>query len=112
MPTFKQHLAHLKHATLVSVAHFKKLKLEQAHRFSTEQSLINDNELNTSDTGNTGDTDTDTDKEKTWFWNKSTNKSESDLECSGNCEEERDLALEESRTEQEAFLQKQYKEIK
>ena len=116
MPTSKRRLAHLKNARLASVAHFKKQKLEQAHRFSTEQSRIDDNELSTSDTGNTGDTDVDTDadtdEEGTWFWNKSANESESDSECSGDSEEEGDLAPEGSRTEQEAPSQKQPKEIR
>lgn len=94
---------------------FKKQKLEQANRFSTGQSRIDDNELSTSDTGNAGDTDADTeadrDEKGTWFWNKSASESESNSECSGDSEE-RDLAPEESRTEQEAPSQKQPKEIK
>ena len=116
MPTSKRRLAHLKNVRLASVGHFKN---EQAHRFSTEQSRIDDNELSTSDTGNTGDTDADTDadtkadtdEEGTRFWNKSANKLQSDLECSGDSEKEEDLALERSRTEQKTPLRKQPKEI-
>ena len=109
MPTSKRRLAHLKNAILASVAHFKKQKLEQAQRLNTEQPCIDDNELSTS---NTGDTDADMDEERTWFWNKSVNESESDSECSGDSDEEGDLAPEGSRTEEEAPSQKQPKEIK
>lgn len=112
MPASKRRLAHLKNARLVLVAHFKKQKLEQAHCFSTEQSRINDNELSTSDTSNMGDTAADIDKERTWFWNKSVNESESDSKCSGNSEEEGNLALKGSRTVQKAPSQKQPKKMK
>lgn len=79
--TKKQRPAQLKNARLVSVAHFKKRKLERIP--NTEQPRINNNELNTNDTGDTGDTGADTDEEGTWFWNQSANELESDSECDG-----------------------------
>ena len=68
-----------------------------------EQSCINDNKLNTSNIGNTGNTDVDTDadinKGGTQFQNKSGNMLESDLKCYDNFEKKRDLAPERFRTE-------------
>lgn len=106
--TSKRRLAHLKNARLTSVAHFRKQKLEQTQRLNTEQPCIDDNELSTSDTG---DTDADTD-EGIWLWNKSANGSKSDSECSEYSDEEMDLGPERSRTEEEAPLQKQPTQIK
>ncbi|MCJ1343309.1 hypothetical protein MMC31_001502 [Peltigera leucophlebia] len=111
--TSKRRLAQLQNARLSSVAQFKKRKLERTHRPNTEQPRIDDNELsNTDDTGDTGDTDADTDEEGTWFWNQSANELESDSECDGYSDEEGDLGLEGSRTEEEAPPQKRPKEIK
>ena len=45
----------------------KKRKLERTDRLNTEQPGIDDNELSTDNTGDTGDTDADTDEEGTWF---------------------------------------------
>ena len=65
----KQRLAQLKEARLASVTHFKKWKLERIS--NTEQPRINDNELNTNNTGdagdasNMGDTNADTNEEGT-----------------------------------------------
>ena len=52
--TKKRRLAQQKNARLASVAHFKKRKLERIP--SMEQPRIDDNELNTKDTGDTAKT--------------------------------------------------------
>lgn len=83
--------------------HFKKQKLKYTYYFTTKQSCIDDNKLSTNNLSNTDntdvDTDADTDKKGTWFWNKSANESKSNLECSGNSEEEGNLAPITSRIE-------------
>lgn len=86
--TKKQWLAQLKNAELASVAHFKKQKFEQIPNM--EQLRINDNELNTKDTGNTSNAGADTDTKRTWFWNQSANELESDSECNGYSDSEGD----------------------
>ena len=99
-------LAYLKNARLASVEHFKKQKLEQSQSTNTEQLCIKDDQLCTSNISNTED------REGVWFWNKSANKTDSDLECSGKSdEEELDCEPEESRTEKEAVLETQLGEI-
>ena len=107
--TSKRRLANLKNARLASVAHFKKQKLEQTQCPNTEQPRIADNELSTSDTG---DTDADTDEERTCFWNKTANESESDSECDRYSDEDGDLGPEGSRTEEEPPRKSDTKEIK
>lgn len=64
--TNKRRLAQLKDARLESLAHFKRRKLDRIS--NTEQARIDDNELNTSNTG------ADKDEEGTWYWNQSTNE--------------------------------------
>ena len=118
--TSKRRLAQLKNARLASVAHFQKRKLERI--FNTEQPRIDDNELNANDTGDTGntgdtgDTGADTDEEGTWFWNQSANELESDSECDGYSDSERDSGPEAegegSRTEKGVPSHNQPKEIK
>lgn len=77
-----------------------------------DQPRINDNELNTTnDTGNTGNTDVDMDEKGTWFWNQNANELESDSECNGYSDKERDLRPKRSRIEEKAFPQKRPKEI-
>lgn len=61
--------------------------------------------------GNTGNTDVDMDEKGTWFWNRRANVLESDLECNGYSNKERDLGSKGSRIEEEALSQKQPREI-
>ena len=102
----KQGLAKLKNSRLALVANFKKQKLERTRRLNKEQPCIDDNELSTSDTG---DTDAYTDEE-TWFWNMSANEPESDTECNCYSDEEGDLGSAGSRTEEEILSETQPKE--
>ena len=77
-----------------------------------EQPCIDDNKLNTDDISDTSNTDIDTDEKGTWFWNQNINKLESNSECNGYSDEEKDLGPKRSKTEEEIPPQKQLKEIK
>ena len=82
--------------------------LERTQHPNTEQPRIDDNELSTSYTDDTG---ADTQEEGTWYRNKSEDGSESDLECDEYSDED-ELGPEGSRTEEEAPPQKRWNEIK
>lgn len=59
-----------------------------------EQRCINNDELNTNNTGNIGNTSADTDKKKTWFQNQSAKKLEFDSKNNSYSNSEKDLKLE------------------
>lgn len=79
----------LRNTILIFIAHFKKQKIKQIPK--KKQLYINNNEFNTNNKGDIGNTNIDMDEKQIEFWNQSINEFKSDSECKGYSNLERDL---------------------
>ena len=106
LTSIKRQLIYLKNIRFILVEHFKKLKLEWSPFTNTEQLRIEDDQLRTSNINSTED------EKSMWFSNKSTNKTNCNLEYSRKSNEKKlDYRSIESKIKKNPILKIQMREI-